>query len=385
VTSLSRNGLLQSFAVPTGATDRQRRVTKSTDANGNVTTYSFDTDHLTSKTEAYGTPQARTTSYQYLATNTALPTLVAEALHQTSYTYCSGTNNVHTKTVTDLTVTPNVSRTWTYTYDSYGRVLTVDGPRTDVSDITTYTYYTCATGYQCGQVQTVTNAAGQVTTYNAYNAYGQPLTLTDPNGVVTTLTYDARQRVKSRQTVNETTAFDYWPTGLRKQRVVHHGLGDRTVLQGLGAPGVVVSQRDRSVCERIARGIVAVGSGEGAGNGRDPIACRGDRIGGGGRAALRLAIAIGIIRPAASRAAARAAGDSIQRVIAVRPVGGSRAGVGDTGDSEGIVVAKRLSAGAQGTRRRSGMPEPGSRFRTMWSVLGSRVSTPADQVHQDWM
>jgi YD repeat-containing protein len=69
----------------------------------------------------------------------------------------------------------------------------------------------------------VTNAAGQVTTYNAYNAYGQPLTLTDPNGVVTTLTYDARQRVKSRQTVNETTAFDYWPTGLRKQITLPDG------------------------------------------------------------------------------------------------------------------------------------------------------------------
>src|SRR5262249_54392508 len=110
-----------------------------------------------------------------------------------------------------------VSRTWTYTYDSYGRVLTVDGPRTDLSDVTTYAYYTCTTGYQCGQVQTVTNAAGQVTTYNTYNGYGQPLTITDPNGVVTTLTYDARQRVTSRQVGTEMTTFTYWPTGLLKK------------------------------------------------------------------------------------------------------------------------------------------------------------------------
>lgn len=38
-------------------------------------------------------------------------------------------------------------------------------------------------------LQTATDAAGHVWTYNTYNAYGQPLTLTDPNGVLTTLTY----------------------------------------------------------------------------------------------------------------------------------------------------------------------------------------------------
>ena len=114
----------------------------------------------------------------------------------------------------DTSVEPNVARTWTYTYNSFGQVLTANGPRTDVSDVTTYTYYSCTTGYQCGQVQTVTNALGHVTTYNTYNAHGQPLTITDPNGVVTTLTYDARQRLTSRTVGSEQTTFDYWPTGL---------------------------------------------------------------------------------------------------------------------------------------------------------------------------
>ena len=53
-----------------------------------------------------------------------------------------------------------------------------------------------------------------MTTYNTYNAHGQPLTITDPNGVVTTLTYDARQRVTSRQVGTETTSYAYYPTGL---------------------------------------------------------------------------------------------------------------------------------------------------------------------------
>jgi RHS repeat-associated protein len=75
-------------------------------------------------------------------------------------------------------------------------------------------YYTCTTGSQCGQINTITNALGHVTTFNSYNAHGQPLTMTDPNGVLTTLTYDARQRLKTRQVVTETTTYAYYATGL---------------------------------------------------------------------------------------------------------------------------------------------------------------------------
>jgi RHS repeat-associated protein len=141
------------------------------------------------------------------------PATITEATRTTSFAY-DGSGNALTKTVTDTTVSPNVARTWTYTYNSFGQVLTAKGPRTDVNDTTTYQYYTCTSGSQCGQVQTVTNAAGQVTTFLTYNAYGQPLTITDPNGTQTTLTYDQRQRVTSRQVGSETTQYSYYPTGL---------------------------------------------------------------------------------------------------------------------------------------------------------------------------
>jgi RHS repeat-associated protein len=212
VQNIVRNALTQSYAVPAPSVDTQQRALQSVDPNGNITTYSYDTDHLTSKTEAFGTSVARATSYQYLSTMSALPTLITEPLSQTSYAYFPGTNNVQTKTITD--VATSVARTWTYTYNTNGQMLTIDGPRTDVLDLTTYTYYTCATGNQCGQISTITNAAGQVATFNTYNAHGQPLTITDPNGVVTTLTYDLRQRMKSRQVGTETTNYVYYPTGL---------------------------------------------------------------------------------------------------------------------------------------------------------------------------
>lgn len=122
-----------------------------------------------------------------------------------------------------LATATSESRTWTYTYNSVGRVLTENGPRTDVSDLTTYTYYNCTTGDECGQVHTITNALGHVTTYDTYNAHGRPLTVTDPNGDVTTLTYDARQRLTSRTVGTEQTTLTYWPTGLLQRATLPDG------------------------------------------------------------------------------------------------------------------------------------------------------------------
>ena len=105
-------------------------------------------------------------------------------------------------------------RVWSYTYNSFGQVVTADGPRTDVVDKTTFAYYTCTTGAQCGQLNTISNALGHVTTFLTYNGHGQPLTISDPNGVVKILTYDSRERLKSISVGTETTGFSYYPTGL---------------------------------------------------------------------------------------------------------------------------------------------------------------------------
>lgn len=209
----------KSTSCPTAAKD------KSYDANGNASsvtdfndvetqrTYDLARNLETSRTEGYGTPKARTITTQWHSTF-RLPTQIDEPGKRTTFTHDSN-GNVLTKTVLDTSTSE--SRTWTYTYNSFGQVLTANGPRTDVSDVTTYTYYSCTTGYQCGQVQTVTNALGHVTTYNTYNAHGQPLTIIDPNGVVTTLAYDTRQRLTSRTVGTEQTTFDYWQTGLLKK------------------------------------------------------------------------------------------------------------------------------------------------------------------------
>jgi RHS repeat-associated protein len=198
-----------------------------TDFNGNVTTYVNDETRglETSRTEASGTATARTITTQWSSTY-RLPTLISEyagssasgtPIRKTSFSY-DGTGNLLTKTITDPAT--GATRTWTYTYDSYGRMLTAEDPD---SNTTTYQYYTCTSGYQCGELQTVTDALGHVTTYNTYDANGRPLTITDPNGTVTTLTYDPRGRLTSRNVGGETTGFSYYPTGLLEQVTLPDG------------------------------------------------------------------------------------------------------------------------------------------------------------------
>jgi YD repeat-containing protein len=150
----------------------------------------------------------------YRSVDDDLQTQVDRPGARITYTYYPG-GNVESKTVLDTSSLQ--ARTWSYTYNSFGRVLTEDGPRTDVSDITTYTYYNCSTGAECGHPHTIANAHSQTTTFASYNDHGQPLTIIDPNGVATTLTYDARQRLTSRSTAGETATYEYWPTGLLKK------------------------------------------------------------------------------------------------------------------------------------------------------------------------
>jgi YD repeat-containing protein len=110
------------------------------------------------------------------------------------------------------------NRVWTYTYNSYGQVLTAKGPRTDLDDTTTYAYYSDTTStHTVGDLQTVKNALGQVTNYTQYDANGNVLEVVDANSVATDYTYDARQRLKTVTTSGQKTQYDYWPTGLLKQ------------------------------------------------------------------------------------------------------------------------------------------------------------------------
>jgi RHS repeat-associated protein len=92
--------------------------------------------------------------------------------------------------------------------------LTVDGPRTDVNDITTYSYY--FGGYNSltdtagsGALALVTDALGHKTKIAAYDGNGRPLTVIDPNGITLTFTYYPPGWLKTSCVAGETTTYQY--------------------------------------------------------------------------------------------------------------------------------------------------------------------------------
>ena len=231
--------------------DANGNVASTTDWNGNVNNRSYDLARNleTSRTEAFNTPQARTISTDWHPIF-RLPARTAEPLRITTFVY-NGDGGAQCGTQADgVTLVPGVlcsktiqpttdatgtagfgatptgtPRTWTYTYNANGSVLTMDGPRTDVSDITRYSYYlnTDADLGKRGNVATITNALGHVTSITAYNAHGQPLTIVDPNQLATNLTYDERQRLKSKNVGGELTSYDYDFAGQLKKVTLPDG------------------------------------------------------------------------------------------------------------------------------------------------------------------
>lgn len=195
--------------------DANGNVATRIDFNGNQTTYTYDlTRNLeTSRTEGLTTAGAKTAATRTINTTWhptyRMPLAITEqdasiatavTLRTTTLGY-DASGNLLSKIIADPVA--NISRSWAYTYDSMGHRLTEDGPRTDVTDITTYTYDTQ------GNLATVSNALNQTTSLTNYNAHGQPGTITDPNGLVTSLSYDVRGRLISRSKGSETTTYNY--------------------------------------------------------------------------------------------------------------------------------------------------------------------------------
>jgi YD repeat-containing protein len=111
-------------------------------------------------------------------------------------------------------------RTWTYTWNRHGQMLTANGPRTDVADITTYEYYPDTTAsWTKGDLKKITNALGHAWSFTRYDAAGRLLSITDPNGVVTTQTWHPRGWLKSRSVGYALESWSYHPTGLLKQYI----------------------------------------------------------------------------------------------------------------------------------------------------------------------
>ena len=242
-TSQIVNGVVQAGAISEACgTGCGRSISKTYDANGNVasrtdfngnkTCYAYDLTRNVETARVEGlassascataltantlTAPARKITTEWHPTY-RLPTKIAEPKRLTINEY-DAKGNLLKKTeqaTTDTTgaqgfnATPtSTPRQWQYTYNAYGQVLTAKGPRTDLDDTTTYTYDSTT-----GNLLTVKNAAGLVTKFGNYDAHGRVGRITDPNGLVTDLTYYPRGWLKAKTVTGnysvETTTYEY--------------------------------------------------------------------------------------------------------------------------------------------------------------------------------
>lgn len=186
--------------------DARGNVLTHTDAEGSVTKNLYNVhNQRESKTEAFGTALARTTTYEYVSDSIDLIKKIIEPSVYTNNDKTTTTEYNADYTVDSITVAGfdtqgnAVSRTTSFGYDGLGKVTSINGPRTDLplglDDVTTLDYYDCIagmTGGECGQLERVTNALGQVTEYQAYDASGRLTRMQDANLVVTEYTYHPR-------------------------------------------------------------------------------------------------------------------------------------------------------------------------------------------------
>jgi YD repeat-containing protein len=239
--------------------DAQGNVASKTDFNGTTTVYTNDLSRNleVQRMESSGQSTARTISTEWhpvwrLKTRVAEPGLITTSVYNGqpdpsaggAVASCAPADAllpdgspiaVLCKRIEQATLDANGSagfaapadpaspvRMWQYTYNRFGQVLSEDGPRTDVADITTHVYHAdtsfvgsgaAAQGHTLGDLASTTDPSGQTTTYDLYNKHGQLLQSTDPNGIVSTYTYDLRQRLTSASVGGQTTTYTYDPAG----------------------------------------------------------------------------------------------------------------------------------------------------------------------------
>ena len=204
--------------------------TQMTDGRGLVTQYAYNSKgQMTSKTEAAGTPLARTTTYQYGSASFPLfPTRIempstsgGGALRATIFSYNSA-GDLQTRTSEGAEAGSSFSYATQSTYNAAGQPLSIDLPGHGTADQTTYAYDPAR-----GNLLPLTRTDPLVgATSFGYDGFNRQTTVTDPNGVQTVTTYDALNRTTSVTQKGATPAEDLVTTH------VYNAFGDllRTVL-----------------------------------------------------------------------------------------------------------------------------------------------------------
>lgn len=195
--------------------------------------------------EAVGTPEQRRTDYTYDArfydriTSITEPSVAPGQSKVTTYSYDDWGNRT-SETISGFRPdgTP-VSRMTTWQYNGPLHQLSqVDGPRTDVADITTYAYYPDDPGQGANRARLlrVTDATGTaLRDAIQYTATGKVLSESRPNGVTLNYSYySGNDRLEtlteSANGISRVTRWTYLATGEVESITQGHGTPDATTL-----------------------------------------------------------------------------------------------------------------------------------------------------------
>lgn len=194
--------------------------TTVTDPKGNVTVDYYTDSNLVQRTRGYGTSAAATTSYEFDPSTLGTTSTTDPDGHEWTATFDSAGNQLtatdpltHTTTTTyngfnePLTITDPTGVVTTNTYDSSGNLLTTSTPLLDslgatvATRTTTYAY----DGTYVGDVMSLTDPDGNVTSYT-YDSYGDltsetlPATPENSAGNKTTYGYDTNTGLRTSVT-----------------------------------------------------------------------------------------------------------------------------------------------------------------------------------------
>lgn len=176
---------------------------------GYAADYIVDTvGNILSRTDAQGSTVEKTTLYTYhpifntIATETVKSVVNPAQNRVTTNTYYPD-GNLQSTTETGLLGDGTLySHVTTYEYTN-GRITKIDGPRTDVQDVTTFGYDAA------GNLISITQPIIGTTTFANHDGLGNPGTITDPNGNSIIYTYDAAGRVLTIKAPGDTAVTQY--------------------------------------------------------------------------------------------------------------------------------------------------------------------------------
>lgn len=212
VTGVASNYCVGSYRETTYDTNGYPDITS--DFNGNLSNSDYSAKGLLLKqVDAAGTLQARTTEYSWDTAKNRIVSVALAGQKRIDMAYTAD-NRIQSVTETNLSAygVANQSRAIIYAYTQHANgmlaTITVDGPVSGNGDaiVTTYSQY--------GDLLSVANSLGHVTTYSNHNGLGQPGRITGANGDITDFIYDAQGRVTTVRrwiagvAADTTTAYD---------------------------------------------------------------------------------------------------------------------------------------------------------------------------------